>query len=100
MWCSAQYPGGPANRSFGLQVAKLAGIPAAVLNAAQDKLRELEQGCPSADSARRPRLSPAQVDLFSEAPPPVVNALEELQPGRADARQALDLLYRMKSQLD
>ena len=37
---------GPANRSFGLQVAKLAGIPPVVLAAAHDKLRELEQGAP------------------------------------------------------
>ena len=92
---------GPANRSFGLQVAKLAGIPAAVLDAARDKLRELEQGAHQPQAPAVPGTAPAQVDLFSEAPPhPVVNALEELQPDELTPRQALDLLYRMKSLLD
>ena len=92
---------GPANRSFGLQVAKLAGIPAAVLDAARDKLRELEQGAHQPQVPAVPGTAPAQVDLFSEAPPhPVVNALEELQPDELTPRQALDLLYRMKSLLD
>ena len=92
---------GPANRSFGLQVAKLAGIPAAVLDAARDKLRELEQGAHQPQAPAVPGTAPAQVDLFSEAPPhPVVDALEELQPDELTPRQALDLLYRMKSLLD
>ena len=92
---------GPANRSFGLQVAKLAGIPAAVLDAARDKLRELEQGAHQPQAPAAPGTAPAQVDLFSEAPPhPVVDALEELQPDELTPRQALDLLYRMKSLLD
>ena len=92
---------GPANRSFGLQVAKLAGIPAAVLDAARDKLRELEQGAHQPQVPAVPGTAPAQVDLFSEAPPhPVVDALEELQPDELTPRQALDLLYRMKSLLD
>ena len=55
---------GPANRSYGLQVAKLAGIPGPVLKAAGQKLRELERGdCATAAP------EPAQTDLFASAGP-------------------------------
>ena len=54
---------GPANRSFGLQVAKLAGVPKDILDAAKDKLHELESGV----SAGPP---PAQAELFMASPPP------------------------------
>ena len=92
---------GPANRSFGLQVARLAGIPAPVLAAAREKLRELEQGAREPTVTARPGASPAQVDLFSAAPPhPVVSALEELQPDELTPRQALEKLYELKGQLD
>jgi DNA mismatch repair protein MutS len=92
---------GPANRSFGLQVARLAGIPAAVLAAARDKLRELEQGAREPAAAASTSASPAQVDLFSAAPPhPVVRSLEELQPDDMTPRQALEKLYELKGQLD
>src|SRR5690606_17166724 len=55
---------GPASRSYGLQVAKLAGIPPAVVGAAKRKLAELEAGPANAAASG----SPLQPDLF--APPP------------------------------
>ena len=97
---------GPANRSFGLQVAKLAGIPAPVLQAAAEKLLELEEARPAQDSvvpiahpAAASAASP-QVDLFSSpAPHPVVEALEALDVDELSPRQALDLLYALKNEL-
>jgi DNA mismatch repair protein MutS len=87
---------GPANRSFGLQVAKLAGIPGPVLKAARDKLRELEQGEHTIQPA-----SPAQVDLFSSpATHPVVTALEDLELDDLSPRQALEKLYELKGKLN
>jgi DNA mismatch repair protein MutS len=87
---------GPANRSFGLQVAKLAGIPGPVLKAARDKLRELEQGEHTVQPA-----SPAQVDLFSSpATHPVVTALEDLELDDLSPRQALEKLYELKGKLN
>jgi DNA mismatch repair protein MutS len=86
---------GPANRSYGLQVAKLAGIPGPVLKAAADKLRELEQGEHSVTPA-----SPAQADLFSAlGPNPVVEALEKLDVDDLSPRQALEKLYELKARL-
>jgi DNA mismatch repair protein MutS len=93
---------GPANRSFGLQVAKLAGIPGPVLKAAQEKLRELELTVPgqaSSDNAAAD-LS-AQNDLFSLAQPhPSLELLKAMELDDLSPRQALEKLYELKSLLD
>ena len=90
---------GPANRSFGLQVAKLAGIPAPVLEAARQKLEELEQGKAADAGGKAP--PPAQVDLFAPTPShPVVTALEDLDVDPLSPREALQLLYEAKAKLD
>ncbi|WP_116364581.1 DNA mismatch repair protein MutS [Parahaliea mediterranea] len=98
---------GPANRSFGLQVAKLAGIPAPVLAAAADKLAELEGSAatPSAAGAAAHLLpaaaQPAQTELFASAEPhAAVTALEALEVDELSPRQALDTLYQLKSLLN
>ncbi|MFT5575899.1 MAG: DNA mismatch repair protein MutS, partial [Bermanella sp.] len=86
---------GPANQSYGLQVAKLAGIPAAVIQNARRKLSSLEQlAIPAATNAA----APSQAELFSAAAPdPAREALDELNPDEMTPRQALDALYRLKS---
>ncbi|MEH6635782.1 MAG: DNA mismatch repair protein MutS, partial [Halioglobus sp.] len=95
---------GPANRSFGLQVAKLAGIPAQVLNAAREKLHELEQGDQQllvATSNAAHTASPAQEEMFSTAQPhPVLESLGSLDVDELTPRQALEQLYQLKAQLD
>ena len=92
---------GPANRSFGLQVARLAGIPVPVLQAAQEKLKELERG--ALRDARPEQASasvPAQNDLFSPSQPhPVIESLHALDVNELTPRQALDKLYELKAQL-
>ncbi len=88
---------GPANRSYGLQVAALAGIPPAVIAAARARLLELERdaaGRAAADA--RP-----QLPLFT-APaedPPALAALRALDPDALSPREALETLYRLKSLL-
>ena len=94
---------GPANRSFGLQVAKLAGIPGPVLQAAQEKLEELERGeqHPTDRGGRRAAAPSPQPDLFSApAPHPVVKALDTLDIDSLTPRQALEKLYELKADLD
>jgi DNA mismatch repair protein MutS len=94
---------GPASRSFGLQVARLAGIPGPVLAAAREKLQELEQGEQSQPRVPGPGAitpPPAQNDLFSvPGPHPVVEALENLDVDDLTPRQALEKLYELKSRL-
>jgi DNA mismatch repair protein MutS len=90
---------GPANRSFGLQVAKLAGVPSQVLSAAGEKLAELERGDGPSPAQTAPP-SP-QSDLFgSPAPHPAVDLLETLDVDALSPRQALEQLYELKSQVD
>ena len=92
---------GPANRSFGLQVAKLAGIPEPVLIAAQEKLLELERGALDIPLALGKGRSPAQNDLFSPSEPhPIIELLSALDVNDLTPRQALDKLYELKAQLD
>ncbi len=89
---------GPANQSYGLQVAQLAGIPAPVINSARNKLQQLE--AESLGSKSAPQDKPQQTELFSSEPHPVLEALKRLDPDELSARQALDLLYQLKDDLD
>ncbi|MEW6613061.1 MAG: DNA mismatch repair protein MutS [Pseudomonadota bacterium] len=84
---------GPASQSYGLAVARLAGVPAAVLERARRKLMELEQGAHRAEPGPQ-----NQLDLFSPAQHPVVAALAELDPDSLSPREALDWLYRLREQ--
>ncbi|WP_035514440.1 DNA mismatch repair protein MutS [Pseudohaliea rubra] len=91
-----QIQAGPASKSFGLQVAKLAGVPQAVLAAAADKLRELEAG----RTAAPPAPAPAQNDLFSDpAKHPVLAELAELDVDALSPREALARLYALRDRL-
>ncbi len=89
---------GPASRSYGIQVARLAGMPAAVVNHARHALEALETSASQ---------SQAQVDLF--AAPPVVehttpsaveSRLAEINPDELSPRDALDALYALKKIAD
>ena len=87
---------GPANRSFGLQVAALAGLPKAVIADARRTLEALEQGL---HAAPEPSAGPSpQMGLFS---PPgrsaVDKALDAIDPDALTPREALDALYRLKN---
>ncbi len=86
---------GPASRSYGVQVARLAGMPATLVRQARATLEALEA---------QQRAGDAQVDLFA-APPeasaapepsPVDAALSAIDPDALTPREALDALYRLK----
>jgi len=89
---------GPANRSFGLQVARLAGIPAAVISAAAGKLRELEAGRNAGQEAAR--AAPAQTDLFAAVEHPALARLRETNPDELTPRRALELLYELRAEAE
>jgi len=93
---------GPASRSYGLQVAQLAGIPAAVIGQARDKLRQLESERAQALSERGQSAleSPAEAKTAqSAARHPALERLRELDPDSVSARDALGILYELKAQL-
>lgn len=100
---------GPASQSHGLQVAKLAGIPANVIKEAQNRLKILEKQ--SHQSVQKA----VQHDLFSEPvvetevierivevekPLPALEALRQLDVDNLTPRQALEQLYALKEQLN
>ncbi|RZA18328.1 MAG: DNA mismatch repair protein MutS, partial [Lysobacteraceae bacterium] len=90
---------GPANRSFGLQVAALAGLPKPVLQQARSRLAELEaQGrdAPSLPMSAPALDSPQQFGLFS-AQSAALDALAAIDPDDLTPKQALEALYRLKS---
>jgi DNA mismatch repair protein MutS len=87
---------GAASRSYGIQVAALAGVPDRVLSEGRQRLEELEAGhsqqaALSVDSQHR------QIDLFSHNESnPLAEALEDVDPDQLSPRQALELLYTLK----
>ena len=84
---------GPASRSYGLQVARLAGVPEAILAAARDRL--LESGAVAPEGAARQ----AQPDLFQRTHP-VLEMLADIDPDELTPKQALELLYQLRKKLD
>ncbi len=85
---------GPASRSYGLEVARLAGVPQAVLHHARHALSALEAGASE---------SRAQIDLFAPPPAPVPtqasaieSALGKIDPDVLSPREALEALYSLK----
>ncbi|WP_049722163.1 DNA mismatch repair protein MutS [Gilvimarinus polysaccharolyticus] len=88
---------GPASKSYGIQVAKLAGIPTIVLQRAAEQLSLLENNqrpAPTASSALQ--ASPLQPSLFDAPNNPAIEALTEIDPDELTPRQALEALYRLK----
>ncbi len=90
---------GPASQSYGLQVAQLAGIPAAVIQTAQQKLAQLENQEVLAQVSAPAPGQPLQNDLFASTPSAVETRLRQIKPDELSPRAALDLLYELKTLL-
>ena len=88
---------GPASQSYGLQVAKLAGVPSHVITTAQEKLVQLEQEAVTVHQA--PPAPPLQNDLFNTTPHPVIDTLASIDPDSLSPREALEVLYSLKERL-
>ncbi len=102
---------GPADRSYGLHVAALAGIPKDVLEQARQRLHELENQ-PTGTAASGGQLAlftppsdplirePIPEPIPERIPEPIVAALAGIEPTDLSPRQALDLLFTLKDLLD
>lgn len=86
---------GPASQSYGIQVAKLAGIPLSVILEARAKLAELEQ---LSVSYRQEAGIPKQQEFFVQ-PDPVIQALRAIHPDELSPKEALQCLYDLKKLL-
>jgi len=82
---------GKADKSYGIHVAKLAGIPSKVITRAYDILDSLEK-----DDNPRTKPIPEQMSLFGETSSPILEELEGLNVDSLSPREALQILYRWK----
>ena len=90
---------GPANRSYGLQVAALAGVPASVIARARTILGALEaqaeaEPAKAIPKARKPE--PPQLALFAAPESKALGLLDKTDPDALSPREALELLYKLK----
>ena len=85
---------GPANQSYGLQVAQLAGVPPNVITLARKKLTELEQHSIEIHGDTQ------QLEMFSQRQHPILDKLQELNVDELSPRDALELLYKLKTDAD
>jgi len=93
---------GPANQSYGLQVAALAGVPRRVIDLARKRLRELEQA-----AQRHAQAESNQLSLFQQpdneqpdATDVLRDRLSDLDPDQMSPREALDALYELCAMRD
>ena len=94
---------GAADRSYGVQVARLAGLPPAVVDRAREILTALEAG--AREGGARPAALIDDLPLFRAAPPAAPAAkvsaaearLREITPDTLTPREALDLIYELKA---
>jgi DNA mismatch repair protein MutS len=86
---------GPADRSYGLQVAALAGVPPVVIHQARQRLRLLERQMLRRELPARLAAKP-QLALFSEEVHPAVATLANLDPDALTPEQALAAVQRLR----
>jgi len=91
---------GPASQSYGIQVAKLAGIPESVIDLAKSELAILEAGghkLVTAKETQEVTLEPSQKELLlSNMNYAIQERLDNLSPDELSPKQALDLIYELK----
>jgi len=90
---------GPANQSYGIQVAQLAGVPRTVIQRAKAKLQELET---HVHEQITNTIQDKQRDLFAgaEKTHPVISLLQDVNPDQLTPKEALDLVYELKNSYD
>ena len=96
---------GGTNRSYGIQVARLAGVPESVVRRAKTILFRIENGSAPADAAVRPAdaeqdRGPRQMNLFGRPGDRVVQRLKKLDPARMTPLEALNRLSELQQLLD
>lgn len=99
---------GGTNRSYGIQVAGLAGVPNHVVKRAKQILEGIEKGefsqvthslRQNTDEAASDSAQPNQLSLFSPAENDLEELLNSIDPNSLSPREALDLLYQIKEKM-
>ena len=91
---------GPANRSYGLQVAALAGVPRDVIGHARRYLEELERARDHREATEAQAELPLVLSVHDSRLEAFRNQLESIDPDHLSPREALDALYRLRQLVD
>ena len=86
---------GPANKSYGLQVAQLAGIPAKVINEAKQKLNQLENYSEAADFASSNNFEQNSTLDQNPKQSELILKLQSIDPNNFTPKEALELLFKL-----
>jgi DNA mismatch repair protein MutS len=90
---------GAADRSYGIHVAQLAGIPRGIIRRAQEVLADLEQGNGNSstrrDAMRRPEPLNLQLTMF-DTPSPALERLREIDVEAMSPLEAINALFELK----
>jgi DNA mismatch repair protein MutS len=94
-------PGG-ADRSYGVHVAQLAGMPKPVIERARQLLKELEEAGSTFElpTTRKKKLNPGQLAMFDESPHPALSALRTMDINDLSPIEALTKLYELKRMVE
>ncbi|HUS19808.1 MAG TPA: DNA mismatch repair protein MutS [Terriglobales bacterium] len=93
---------GAADRSYGIEVAKLAGLPLEVIKRAREVLSELEQAEQKVTEhlAADPQNTPAQLTIFTPLSQRILDQLKQADLNQLTPLEALNLLHELKKQID
>ena len=88
---------GPASKSYGLQVAALAGVPREVIQQAHKKLAQLEDPANSRSHNKSPDKDEQKSHLLTER---LIEKIQALDPDELSPRDALDMIYQLQNLLN
>ncbi len=95
---------GATNRSYGIQVAELAGVPPRVISRAKEILKNIEQEqkiSPTEIAPQAKERQPYQISIFGDEGSGKVNKmLSDTNPDELSPKEALELLYKLKDAAD
>ncbi|MBF0165577.1 MAG: DNA mismatch repair protein MutS [Magnetococcales bacterium] len=87
---------GAADRSYGIHVARLAGLPRSVTGRAEELLARLESAAPQERPASHPAATRKQLSLFRDPDPQIIRELKAMDIDAFTPRQAMEALYRLR----
>ena len=92
-------PGG-ADESYGVEVAKLAGLPDSIIERAKEILRELNEAAPAESAPAARREEPAQLSLMPSSAPLIEEKLRAVDVNTLTPIEAMNVLYELKNLTD
>ena len=90
---------GGADDSYGIEVAKLAGVPQSIINRAKEILSELESGKSETKTEKSHESDDMQLSLISSAQTPIIDKLNSADINTLTPIEAMNLLYELKKMI-